>query len=307
MTPSKKGHATRKSGQKSASQHKTDKERGIFTIPELRISFEHIEDMTADLIKQKKSDDDIIKQLTEEWRKTFYRKLDKDSAKAYVEYVREEVRMGRRGRKMSSHGRSHSRKNRRQNGGGAQDATSPMMPLEGAPLDYVTRAGIYPPAGDIPPNAYGNTWAYVDNNFNVAVPEQGYKVDQLAFSQPRLYPTAPEQSGKLGLSGGRRGDRTRGLRISRKKGRQSRRQKGGAPNWFPQPLVGAPLPRAFESTAPPTLQYTVARTFDGQPTMNLSPDASQNHLKYLMGPREDVPDLTVAKIPVNLKQDIRVN
>ncbi|NDG33305.1 hypothetical protein EB118_24965 [bacterium] len=295
---SSRGGRTRK----SHKSDKTDKEKGIFTIPELRISFEHIEDMTADLIKKKVPDNEIITQLVEEWQKTFYRKLDKDSAKAYIEYVREEVRMGRRGRKVSS--RTDTRKNRRQNGGGAQDATSPSMSLLGAPLDYVTRAGIYPPAGDIPPNAYGKTWAYVDNNFNVAVPEQGYKVDQLPFSEPRLYPTAPEQSGKIGLSGGRR---RRSLRISRKKTRASRRQKGGAPSWFPQPLIGSPLPRAFESSAPPSLQYTAMIAFSGQPTQNLSPDPSQNNLKYLMGPRAEIPYLEVSKIPINLKQDIRVN
>ena len=145
--PHKKGHHTRKS-------HKTDKEKGIFTIPELRVSFERIEDNTADLIRKQLSDDEIAKHLSDEWQRTFYRKLDKDSANAYVEYVRGEVRMGRRGKKLSK-----TRKN--QSGGGAQDATSPFMPLHGAPINAVTRAGVYPPAGDIPPNAYGHTWAYV--------------------------------------------------------------------------------------------------------------------------------------------------
>ena len=290
-----------KRGKYSRKTKKTDKERGIFTIPELRVSFERMEDMTAELIRHTFSDEEICEKLMAEWKKTFYRNLDKKSAQSYIEYVREEVRMGRRGRKLSK----ASRKNKKQSGGGAQDATSPNMQLIGAPLDYVTRAGVYPPAGDIPPNAYGKTWAYIDNGFNVSVPEQGYKVDQLPFSNSKLYPTEPEQSGKLGLSGGKRSGRF--LRISRKKTKRTSRQKGGAPSWFPTPLIGSPLPRAFESSAPPTLQYTASRTFDGQPPHNLSPDPSQNHLKYLMSPREYVDDISVARIPINLKNDIRIN
>jgi hypothetical protein len=286
------------SHRRHSRKHKTDKEKGIFTIPELRVAFEHIEDMTADLIKKKKSDDDIQKSLIEEWQKVFYRKLDRESAKSYIEYVREEVKMGRSARKTR----------RSLKGGGGQDATAPAMALQGAPLNYDTRPGVYPPAGDIPPNAYGATLSYVDKGFNVAVPEPGYKHDLQILPPEKLYPTAPEESGKLGLSGG--GRKARSLRISRKKGKRSlrgRTQKGGAPSWLVQPLHGAPLARVFESSAPPSVQYTAMRTFEGQPPQNLSPDPSQNNLKYLMGPNDVPIDLTVAKIPVNLKADIRVN
>lgn len=286
--------------------HKTDKQKGIFTIPELRISFEYIEDMVADMIKQKKSDVEITGALTQEWQKIFYRKLDKNSAKAYVDYVKEEVKMGRGSRK-TGHIRKGTQKN--QKGGGSQDATSPNMPLNGASLDYDTRAGLYPPAGGIPPNSYGPSTPYVDSGFNVAVPEPGYKHDLEILPADRLYPTQPGESGKLGLSGGaKRSSKT--LRLSKRigKGRKmNRTQKGGAPSWFPQTLQGAPFARIMESSAPPSVLYTADRTFNGQPITNLSPDPSQNHLKYLMGPNYGPLDLTVAKIPIDLKSDIRVN
>jgi len=298
----KSGKHTRK----SHSVEKTDKERGIFTIPELRVGFERIEDMVADLIKKKESDSEISKKLVEEWRKIFYRTLDKDSAKSYIEYVREEVRMGRRARKMSSS------KTRKQAGGGAQDGTSPFMNLQGADINTVTRPGLYPPAGDIPPNAYGKTWAYVDNNFNVSVPEQGYKYDQTPAAASRLYPTAPDQSGTLGLAGGARStgrNRNRNRNRNRKtlKISRKRKQAGGATSLFPDALYGAPFPRIFTETVPESLPTTAMRTFNGQPPHNVSPDPSQNSLKYLMGPNMGHMDATVAKIPVNLKNDITVN
>lgn len=284
---------------------KTDKERGIFTIPELRIAFEHIEDMVADMIKNKKPNEYIIKSLTEEWQNTFYRKLDKDSASAYIDYVREEVRMGRSSRKL---GRKSTRKY--YSGGGQQDATSPSMALNGAPLDSVTRAGIYPDAGNIPPESYGPSTKYIDSGFEVAYPEKGYAQDSMILPPTKLYPTRPEESGHLG--GGRR--RKSASRRTRKNGKNTRNrrnktrsQNGGAPSWFPQPLLGAPTPRLIASNAPPSVQDTAYKTFMGLPPMNISPDPSQNRLNYLMGPKIDQVDISVSKIPINLKSDIRIN
>jgi hypothetical protein len=290
--------------------HKTDKQKGIFTIPELRVAFENIEDMVASMIRQKKSDAEITSALTAEWMKVFYRKLDKNSAKSYVDYVREEVKMGRSPHKTGSGSGSGSGTSKRrgtrknQKGGGGQDATSSSMPLQGAPLDYDTRPGIYPPAGDIPPKSFGPSTPYIDSGFNVAVPEQGYKHDLEILPPNRLYPTHPGESGKLGLSGGgSRRTRTRTSRLRLRKGTQ----KGGAPSWFPQALQGAPMARLTESSSPPSVQYTAFQTFNGLPPQNLSPDPSQNHLKYLMAPGGKSPDISVAEIPINLKSDIRVN
>ena len=97
--------------------------KGIYSIPELRRSFEHIESFVDEKLKSKDSKEKISKDLRKEWLKVFNKQLDKKSADAFLE-----------DRMSKSHGVRTTRHTRRHTGGG---------PLEGAPVEYSHRAGLY--------------------------------------------------------------------------------------------------------------------------------------------------------------------
>lgn len=291
---------------KSRKSHidKTDKEQGIFTIPELRVAFDHIEDFLHNLVPQQKSTDETAKLLKEEWKRTFHKELDEESAKSYIEHVTEEMKRGYRRNNHRLSRRSHKR--RAYKGGGAQDATAPAMALQGAPMDYATRPGIYPAQGQT--SGYGPVTEYISNGFNVAVPQQGYKVDQdVNLMGARLYPTVPEQSGTLSLRGG--GGKGQGRRSSRNsrssRNRVTRRDKnrrqGGGLSQFFSALSPAPYPHVYNSTNPPGTVQQLQQEFQGRPPMNNSSDASANKLDYQMNgkPLMIDPKVTSIKLPMN--------
>ena len=147
-------------------RHKKNKNRGVYSIPELRRSFEHIEKFVDDKIHKKESLEKITRDLRKEWTQIFMKELDKKSAEAFI------------GDRMKHTGR---RRITRKQGGGAA--------LAGAPLDYTTRQGVYlapesipDKAGHLPlsgnaPSNFGNYLAYVDKGFQVSVPESGQSFD----------------------------------------------------------------------------------------------------------------------------------
>jgi len=108
---------------KTRKQHsKKSKKRDSITIPELRRSFEHIEQFVDDKIHSKESKDKIVKELQEEWYFIFTKELSKKSAQEFVEQRMKNCKSSRKYRTL------------RRKGGGS---------LGGAPLDYSTRAGMY--------------------------------------------------------------------------------------------------------------------------------------------------------------------
>jgi hypothetical protein len=169
-------------------------EKGIASIPELRRAFEHIEDVVDRKIKQKVPKEEISKELRKEWHNVFFKALDKKSADAYVE-----ERMAQKGRRVTRRARSSRSK------GGAQA-------IAGAPLDYMTRQGIYLAPGQIPtaqghlplssgaPSAYGSYVQYVDKGF--WNPEPGQSYDPVP-GQP-AWPVVPAGMGSNAVKGGKR-------------------------------------------------------------------------------------------------------
>lgn len=141
------------------ANHKQGKVDGIYTIPELRRSFEHIESYLQKQFKENKSKEMVIKNLQSEWKKVFMKDLDYKSAEAYVEHVARYKKSTRTTLK-----KSHTKKKH----GGA------ISPLAGAPLDYMTRQGVYIQPGSVPPNAYGNILDYVSKGFWNPEPGQSY-------------------------------------------------------------------------------------------------------------------------------------
>ena len=62
---------------------KQKKPKGIFSIPELRRSFEYIEEYVDNKIQSKEQKEKIVKDLKKEWKKTFLKDLDKKSAESF--------------------------------------------------------------------------------------------------------------------------------------------------------------------------------------------------------------------------------
>jgi len=182
---------------KTRKHHRSSrKSEGIYSIPELRRSFEHIEDFLSRKSHSKESHGEIVKDFQKEWKKVFHKEIDKKSAEAYVDHILLQAK--------APHGRSlrHTKKHK----GGAG-------PIAGAPLDYTTRAGLYPSPGQIPPNAYGDILEYVSKGFWNPEPAQQY--DPVP-GQTHYVTATPKGMGdntvNFSAKGGKRG--TRKLRKS---------------------------------------------------------------------------------------------
>ena len=189
------------------------KPKGIFSIPELRRSFEHIEEFVDNMIQSKESKEQIVKDLKREWKKTFLKDLDNKSAYAFVN-----DRMG------SKHSR---RKTLR---GGAAQLANTTTPIAGAPYDYTTRAGIYLAPGQIPvdghlplsdgsKSTFGSFVDYVSKGFWNPEPGQSYDPVQ---GQIRFPTSTPVGMGDNTVHFSKGGSRKNG----RKNGRKTR--KGGS-------------------------------------------------------------------------------
>ena len=122
-----------------ASRTHKNKHSGINSIPELRRAFEYIEEYVDAKIDKHESKEHIAKDLRKEWYNVFAKELNKASSDAFV-LNRAEQREKRSMRQMRSTHRTIRRK------GGAA--------IQGAPLDYATRAGTYLAPGQIPVNGH---------------------------------------------------------------------------------------------------------------------------------------------------------
>jgi hypothetical protein len=120
-----------------ARSHKTMKKRGtrknerVLTIPELRQSMDYITHYSHKLVRGgKKSDKDLAKAFSSEWKKTFGKSLSPKIAQSYIKHLK---------------GKKGTRKHR----GGAV--------LTGAPVDYMTGPNV-----SVPPQTY---LSYVNKGF----------------------------------------------------------------------------------------------------------------------------------------------
>jgi hypothetical protein len=128
-----------KRGTKKRSSSK--KSNHVFTIPELRKAFEHIETFVE--LHCKKSVPVLSKLFKEEWKKTFKKDITMKEAEAYVENELKII---------------HQKKpSERKHSGGA-------MALTGAPILADTRPGLYISPG-VNEGSYAQVPAYVDKGF----------------------------------------------------------------------------------------------------------------------------------------------
>jgi hypothetical protein len=234
------------------------KSKGIYSIPELRRSFEHIESYINGKIAKKESKEKLVKDLRKEWSKVFFKDLDKKSADSFVS------------------DRLSKKQTRRTLKGGAA--------LAGAPLDSTLRQGIYLAPGQIPDirghlplsdgskSSFGSFIPYVDKGF--WNPEPGRSYDPLV-GQIRFPTSVPAGMGSNLFKGGRR--QIREIRQTRK---NNRRGGGLIQN------MGTVISQAFthpaSSSVPPSILKDTQDIWYGK-NVGPSPDQVERLPLYKIG------------------------
>ena len=175
---------------------------GIMSIPALRKAFENIQEKAIEL-SSKSIDTGSIKEFTHIWAKEFGKPITDESAKTYLEHIKE---MGL-SKKRTIKGATRKQRGGEQRGGAA-------------PLDHQTAPGIY--------GTYGNFLPYVAGGFEVGVP----RISQLeGWGRVDTTPQVPRDIGEGALNplkgGGKRGNGKRNKTRRLKPRSGNRRQKGG--------------------------------------------------------------------------------
>lgn len=247
--------------------HKKNKNRGVYSIPELRRSFEHIERFVDDKISKKESSEKITRDLRKEWMQVFMKELDKKSAEAFI------------GDRMKHTG---SRRTTRRQGGGAA--------IAGAPLDYSTRAGVYLAPQSIPDKAghlplsggtssnFGSYIGYVDKGFQVSVPEP-----ESSFGRVPGQPSWPQVPLGMGSNEVHFPQQKGGSNKGNNKGSKRKIRRGGG---VISDQLGATISQAFRhpmgSASPPSMGQDMQDRWYGRP-VGPSPDQVQRQVEYSIG------------------------
>jgi hypothetical protein len=242
------------------------KTKGIHSIPELRRSFEHIEEYVDRKIALKESKEQIVKDLRKEWSKVFFKELNKKSAEAMVS------------EKLNKKHTSRHRTLRKRGGAGAQLANT-ATPIAGAPNDYTTRQGVYLAPGQIPTAAghlplsdgakssFGSYVQYVDKGF--WNPEPGQSYDPVPGQPPWPVPPVGMGSNAVHFANAVKGG-------SRNRSRKARR--GGS--------MGALLSQAFthpiSASSPPSILQDGQDMWYGK-QVGPSSDQVQRGVNYQLG------------------------
>ena len=238
-------------------QHR--KEKGVYSIPELRRSFEHIEKSVDEKIHKKDSREKITRDLRKEWRKIFMKDLDKKSAEAFID-----------DRMKNMSGRRRTVRIR----GGAS-------PIAGAPLDYTTRQGVYLAPGQIPdkaghlpltgdkPSDFGSYLKYVSSGFSVGVPEPGQSYDPVPGQTS--WPQVPAGMG------------SNAVHFAKQNGGSRRKtRRGGGLLDTTGAILSQAFSRPFGANAPPGLGQNMQSMWYGT-TVGPSPDQVQRQPQYQLG------------------------
>lgn len=245
------------------TQHR--KEKGVYSIPELRRSFEYIEKSVDEKIHKKDSREKMSRDLRKEWRSIFMKDLDKKSAEAFID-DRMKHTVGSKGR----------RRTRRIRGGAA---------IAGAPLDYMTRQGVYLAPGLIPdkaghlpltgdkPSDFGSYLRYVSKGFSVGVPEPGQSYDPVPGQT--AWPQVPAGMGSNAVHFAKQGGGSR--RKIRRGGGLFGDKIGAAAATIEQAFS-----RPFGASAPPGLGQNMQSVWYGSP-VGPSPDQVQRQPQYQLG------------------------
>lgn len=231
--------------------------KGIYSIPELRRAFEHVEQVMDEMIRSKESKADMIAHIRKEWQKVFHKTLDKSSADALITHRMESHRTTRMHREMK---------------GGASA-------LVGAPVDHQTRPGIYLDQGSIPGpdggltktvgGGYGSYVQYVGSGFvNPEIAQQYDPINgQSAFPLPRVGMGSNVFTPAMPLKGGKRMIKTR----------KNKKIHGGAA------MIDQAFTRIVPPSPPPSNSLFDMQRISSGAITGSSPDQTQNSPQYRVG------------------------
>jgi len=233
---------------------KSTKTNGIFTIPELRHSFEHMEEFVDKMIHSRETRDKMVRDVRKEWHNIFGKELPKVSAESFIEDRVKHIH------------HSSTRKTLRRKGGAA-------MPINGATLDYMTRQGVQLSPGQIPVNGhlpisntnqstFGSFTDYVLKGFGIGIPSIGKSFDPVP-NQSEWLKVPSNMGSNAVLKGGKRKIR-----------------RGGA--LLQGSILSQLTNRPFASSIPPSVGNDLQRIARGQ-SVGESPDQIQQRPPYLLG------------------------
>ena len=224
-------------------KHKTTAPSAVQTIPQLRRLFEAAESFVDEQIAKRQSKDVISKSFRKEWKRLFMKDLDKTTADSFID-----------ARMKSKKVLRHTRKQKQ--GGGAV--------LQGAPLEYATRPGVYVESGQTPynnklPTMAGGGYGLYNNYVNSGFwnPEMAQSYDPVRGQQEWPMPYASTGSNLVSHRGGRR------------------KIRGG------NALLTQAFNRPFTSDIPSSIGQDMQDMFHGA-NVGISPDHIQN-------PVQDIP------------------
>lgn len=202
----------------------------VLTIPQLRKSFDHIDVWVESHVKKGKVKD-LVPAFQKEWKKVFHREVDAKAAEAYLTLKAHSTpRMTRKAKgKVKQHG-------------GTQE-------LAGAPLDYMTRQGVYGVYGAFPEYVSSGLRFYNDINQDSLTANCG---------KENITPNIPADMGSNVFHKG--GKMTR---ANRKGNRKTRRQRGGSLRDTVSATIDTLISRPFPASSPPTVAHTTLMGMKG--------------------------------------------
>lgn len=219
---------------------KTRKVKAL-SIPQLRKSFDHIDSWVESHVKKGKRGQikELVPAFQKEWKKTFHKTVDAKAAEAYLT--------------LKAH--SAPRLTRKQHGG--------TQALTGAPLDYMTRQGVYGVYGAFPEYVSSGLRFYNDINQDSLTANCG---------KENITPNIPADMGSNQFQKG--GRKTRSNRRGYKK---TRKQRGGSFRDTAASIsatIDTMLSRPVPTSSPPTVANTMVMSTKGVDVSVPSPGAT---------------------------------
>lgn len=252
-----------------ASRALKGKKTAFQTIPELRRSFDYMDEFVRHRLASGTPKEQLVKEVQREWFRVFSKRLEKKNATAYVEHLMERIPR-RRGLRTTQKRAKQSK----QSGG-----VAPFMDPTTQPGAYLasgsipTSTGAYPLANGAP-SAYGSLTAYISRGFQV--PEMAIASDPIQGQA--TWPSPAPNMGSNRVQGGGRSIRAK--------------RKGGS-------LAGSILTQAFtrpfQSDAPPSVAQDAQTAWYGR-ELGPSSDQIQRQPNYQIG--DSIPK------PVNIRIDV---